>query len=181
MINLIPQKEKKELELELIFQKLFSLLLFTFFGFCFLILILAALRVLIINQTGAVEDLVRAKQTELSASDFQEFQETIKETNQYIAQVRNFWQSQFLIAPLLENLSFLKPNSIYFNNLSFTKTYPTNQVSISGFAQTRGALFYFKQNLETESSFDGVYFTPTSWVKPTDVDFSLSFILPGHN
>lgn len=178
MINLIPPKEKRDQALEVIYQRLFSLLLFAFFAFCIFLFIISGLRLFISEKAQEVEGLVSLKQIELDNSNFQAFQTTVKETNQYIAQVRSFWQGQIFISHVLEKIALLKPNSIYFNTLSLNAIHPSSQVAISGFSQTRGALFYFKQNLESELSFDGVYFAPTSWVKPTDIDFSLNFVVP---
>lgn len=49
------------------------------------------------------------------------------------------------------------------------------QIQLSGWAKSRQELFNFKKALEDEKNFKEVYFSPDSWVKPTDINFSLNF------
>jgi hypothetical protein len=59
-------------------------------------------------------------------------------------------------------------------NNTDTQTF-VGQIHISGWAKSRQELFYFKKALEAEREFKEVYFSPDSWVKPTDIKFSLNF------
>ena len=179
MINLLPQQQKKTLAMEKIQKKVLIIFVFASIALACFTFVLYCVMNYVNAQVESVKTTVANRELELQSTDFENFRQEVVRANQGLAKIRYFWGSQVPIVPLLETLSNLTPSSIYFTNLSFGKDMATNQFkcNVSGMAQTRGALFYFKQNLETEKTFADVYFIPSSWVKPTEVNFGLSFNL----
>lgn len=187
-INLLPQEEKEELTMAAIQRRILLFLLFVLIFFIILILILFCLKFYIALQANSLDNLILEKEKELKSTQFQNFKAQVTTINQNLAKIQNLHQEQILLQPILEKLSSLMPEAIYFTDLSLKKNFvevenpKTSQkekkffaeLRISGFASNRGALFSFKKNLEAESTFEEVYFLPSSWVKPTDINFSLS-------
>ena len=72
---------------------------------------------------------------------------------------------------------------MYLTNFSFQKFIEEKEgiistyadVHISGWINNRDNLFEFKNRLEGVKEFKDIYFLPSSWVKPTNVSFSLEF------
>lgn len=178
-INLLPEKEKKELQIEETARKLFLVFLFLFIFLLVLIFILFSLKIYILSQVKIAQDILQSKEEFLSSSRFQNFKKIIEKTNQDFSKIKNFYAEQTFLSPILEKLSNLIPQTIYFTNLSFRKIFQETEflaeIHISGYAKTRQDLFFFKKDLETEKEFKDVYFSPSSWVTPTDIEFSLSF------
>ena len=178
MINLLPEKEKREIEMEVTVRKIFICLIFVSVSLIFLIFILSSLKIYISGQRESLESILVAKEAELRTSEFQNFKKIITKTNQDLSKIQKLWQNQILIVPFFEKISSLVPSTIYFTNFSFKKNQMEKEIlaeiHISGFAKNRESLFNFKQNLESEKDFKDIFFLPSSWVQPTDVDFSLS-------
>ncbi len=185
MINLLPEKEKRVLSIEQIWRKVFLCLVFSLVFLAFLILILFFLRTYIYSEASSLKDIVLEKEAELGASEFQGFKKTIEGANQNFSRTKKFWQDQIFITPVFEKLSALTQETIYFTSFSFKKIFQEKktdgrkeeifaEIYISGWAQNRESLFLFKNNLEREGSFQEVNFSLESWVRPTNVNFSLS-------
>ncbi len=188
-INLLPEKEKKELEMEMVWRKVLLILVFILVFLSLLTLSLFALRTYIITQTEELKTIVSEKRLTLENSGFQNFKTIINQANENLQKLQKFRERQILLTPLIEKLGKLKPPTIYFTTLSFQKKLKEikekesdkirqevfAEFYISGWADTRETLFLFKKKLAEVEEFKGVYFTPSSWISPSDVNFSFSF------
>jgi len=188
-INLLPEGEKKELKLEEVHQKLFSALVFVLIFLIFFVFILFSLKIYITSETKDLKNIVSEKEKELRGLGFQDFKKIINQTNQNLAKIQKFSENQIFLTPLFEKLSTLKPPQIYFTSFSFQKRIRVVKEEetaesrkeiladfyISGWADKRETLFLFKKNLEKVKEFQELYFTPTSWISPSEVEFSFSF------
>ena len=178
MINLLPKEEKKEFEKEKIWQKIFIILIFLLISLLFLILVLFFIRIYIVSKVESSKTVLQKQEEELKGVQFKGLQKIITQTNQSLSKIQKFWQQQILITPIFEKISSLTPNPIHFTRFSFRKIYqekPYAEINISGLAENREDLFYFRKSLKTEEEFEDVYFSPTSWVEPVNIDFSFSF------
>lgn len=177
-INLLPQKQKRELKEEEIWKRVFIILIFILIFIIFLILILYSLKLYIISKNESLKIVLEQKEEELNDPQFQNFKKLIIETNQELSKTQQFWQEQILVIPFFEKISALTPESIYFKSFSFQKISQETtfaQIHLSGWAEKREDLFYFREELKKEESFKEVGFLPSSWIEPTNVNFSLSF------
>lgn len=161
--------------MEKIEQKVFLILVFVSFAFLILIFILFWLKFYVDSQARAEDALLQQKEKEFAGSHFQEYKQIIVEINQALSRVKNFWNQQFFITPIFEELILLTPESIQFETFSLKKEETTAAVNVSGKSATRGALFYFKENLEQAESFAEVIFLPSSWMMPVNAEFSAAF------
>jgi ABC-type sugar transport system permease subunit len=181
MINLLPEEEKKELEREKIKNVIFILEILILVFFFFLMSLLLIFQVYFNNQIENQEKILSAKEEELkSFSGFSDFKKAIKETNQELVQVRNFYQDQFFFLPLLEKLSEIVPETIYFRRLTIQRSWLDDEefsanVVIAGYVQSREDLFLFQKSLREIENFDNVKVSLQSWIESSDVDFYLTF------
>ena len=182
MINLLPEKEKKELESGKNRKVILILGIFCLFFLACLILLLFLFRIYFFSQVNIQKQLLFDKGREFeSIPQFQDFKQTIKETNQELMKVKNFYQSQILIAPILEELSGLVPSKVYFTRLFIQRPEISKEeegylfkINIRGYAKNREGLFLFQKALSESSDFKEVDVSLQSWLEPTDVDFSLT-------
>lgn len=189
MINLLPEKEKREWQVEEIGRKLSLAFLFILIFLLVLIFIVLALKIYILSQAKYSQDILENKEETLRSSQFLKFKQTLTETNQNLSKIKNFYHREIVLTSILEKLSILTPPTIYFTNLSFKKIFQEvedektgkkeveilAEIHLTGHAKTREDLFFFKKDLEREDKFEDVFFSPSSWVIPSDIDFSLSF------
>jgi hypothetical protein len=189
VINLLPAIEKKERELEKVWRKTLASLVLVLISLIFLIFILTCLNLYISSKVNSFEKIVSEKEKELKTSQFQNFKRLITSTNQNLSKIQNFWKEEISITSLFEKLSGVTPKFIYFTNFTYQKKVQEieegekkkkekeifAEIHISGWARNREDLFFFKKNLENQEDFKEVYFSPDSWIKPTDIDFSLTF------
>lgn len=191
-INLLPEQEKKEIKKQKYLKKIFIILIFILISILFLLLIIFGLKLYLDSKIEVSQKVISLKEREFREYSFQNFQNIVKQGNEDFFKIQSFWKNQFLITPIFEELDSLVPDTIYFTNLSLQKISQEVQkektqkdkiktffqVNISGWADNREDLFYFKKALEGREMFEQIYFSLFSWVKPTNIIFSLSFIVP---
>ena len=183
MINLLPEEEKKELQTEKNRRIILILGVLSLIFIVFLTFLLSLLKIYLSSQINFQSELLFNKQKELKfSSQFQDFKQTVKETNQKFAKIRTFYRNQVLIVPILESLSDFVPPSIYFTQLSLQRPGVSEEKSdylveiiIRGYARSREDLFLFQKALKENDNFKDVKVSLQSWLEPEDVDFYLTF------
>lgn len=172
MINLLPQSEKKILQIE---EKEKIVLILETLSFIFLlclILILASIQIYIWGQVEAEKIILEQEKREFEVSEVKDLPEKIKLANKTFSDLNSFYQSQIKSTEILEELSKTLPQGVYLTNLSYQKR--TSQVIVSGFSKNREILFEFKKNLEQEESFQDIYFPPSTWIEAININFNMS-------
>ncbi len=181
MINLLPLEAKETLRLEEKKRMVTILWLLVLFPLFCLILILSSVKVYSKSQIEDQRTLLLVAKKEFEQSEAQELQGKVNSINQILTDLNNFYQKKVYFSEILEKISETLPQGIRLNDLSATLSFvggKTNvKVSLSGFAPFREDLFEFKKNLEKEPEFKDISFPPVSWVKPFDIDFSVTFTI----
>ena len=180
MINLLPLQYKKELQQEEKYKLTLILgTLVLIFLIC-LILILFSIKISISGQIEAQKILLLQEEKKFKESQIQNLEEKIITSNQSLSKLNSFYQNQTNLTEILEKISETLPPTTYLTALSFNPLTTAKeekyiaQISLSGFSPTREILLEFKENLEKEEIFGEIYFPPSNWVEPTDIDFSLN-------
>lgn len=184
MINLLSPKEKQVLLLEKK-KRLATILWFLIFFFLVcLILVLFSLKIYLQNQVKFQKTLLLESEREYEQSGIQDLREKINSANLFLTKINSFYQKKIYFSKILEKISKTPPRGLYFTSLSIVfcppeketeKEKSTLKISLSGFSPTREILFDFKKKLEKEENFKEVDFPRVSWVKPTNIDFSITF------
>jgi Tfp pilus assembly protein PilN len=173
MINLLPPQQKEELLEEERYNLVLILgILFLIFLIC-LILILFSIKISISGQLEAQKILLSQEEERFKGTQTQNLEEKIISSNQILSKLSSFYSRQISLTEVLEKISQSLPSGAYLTNFNFNSE--NNQVSLSGFSPSREILLEFKKNLEKEENFQEIYFPPSNWVKPTDIDFVVNF------
>ncbi len=186
-INLISENQKKELEKERTQSQVLTLFVFLAFCSVIFVFILLSLHYYVSAKNVALSDLVLEKNQELQSVRLKESEEIIKEANQDLSQVAIISREQILISNFLKKISDLTPLSVYLTDIDCTKKQRQIEdskgekqielfleIKITGIAQTRESLYNFRSILLKEHSFSAIYFSPPSWAKAENAEFSLS-------
>jgi len=179
MINLLSEKEKIEIIFERNRKILLTLIMLFLISSVFLFFLLFSLKVYLSSQVKAQDRIILDKQKEINlSSEFQDFKQTVQETNDELKNIQIFYKEQILIASILEKISEFVPSSIYFTK--FSTNWPDAfeedpnyliKLSIQGYAKNREDLFLFQKELKQSEYFDEVNVSLQSWLEPEDVNF----------
>lgn len=173
MINLLPSQEKEILRQEEKYKLVLILgTLFLIFLIC-LILILLSIRISFSGQLNVQKILLNQKEESFKKSPSQNLEEKIVSFNQTFSELSSFYSSRSNMVDILEKISQDLPYGVYLTNFNFDSE--TRQISLSGFSPSREILLELKENLEKEENFQEIYFFPSNWVKPNDIDFVVNF------
>lgn len=198
VINLLPEKEKKELAIEKTKEKITLFLFLVLGSLIFLGTIIFFLKSFISYQVEVLQKKLSQEQTILESSQFRNFKHTILETNKDLIKILNFYKKQIFLFPVLEELSNLTPPKIYFTSFSFQKQQLEKKqkkkekkeqktkiffgkINVIGWAENRDDLFFFKKKIQEVKRFKEIYFSLSSWVQPFNINFSFSFKLAAEN
>jgi len=175
MINLLPPKEKQILLKEKQFREILILETVILIALSFLGLILFLIKTDLKNKISLQETILTQKEQEFKIAKIDNLEKEIKSFNQILFKLNSFFQSHFYLTDILKDLANLKPSEIYFTSISFNQK--EKELSISGFSPDRTTLTEFKKNLAKKENFKEIYFPPSNWIKPKDIEFFVSFKL----
>ena len=178
MINLLPPTEKDNLKNEEKRRLSFILGIFVLFFLVALSLVLFSVNIYLAGEVAGYKIIVSYEQQKSVTLAAQNIEREIGVVNQNLTELGAFYVGQPRITELLQKISEIIPEEVYLNSLSLDPSKDKKsrfQVSLTGRSSTREALLGFKKSLESESNFQGVYFPPSNWVKPSDINFSASF------
>ena len=179
MINLLPTKQKEELQLEEGFKLVLILGILVLLSLICLHLVLFSVKAYITGEVEAQRILLDQKEKEFNTPQTQALKKNLISFNVTLSKLDSFYRDQFELTQTLEKISSTLPPDLYLTNLSLSPVREKKEkkilTNLSGFASTRQSLLEFKDNLEQEGSFDNVSFSQASWVKPTDINFTVSF------
>lgn len=192
MINLLPEKNRRELVME---RNKAVIMIFCFLVLFFiisLVLVFFANKVYLNNQLSESKLLLAESKEKFSQSEVQGVQDQIKLANSSFSKLSAFYNSRVYFSEVLEKVSNILPDGFYLDNLSIKLNVKENKISkedgsedieverrvivtLSGFAPLREDLRAFKESLEAEESFENIFFPSSNWVNKQDIDFYLVF------
>ncbi|MBI2038557.1 MAG: PilN domain-containing protein [Candidatus Nealsonbacteria bacterium] len=173
MLNLLPQEQKQVLLSEEKFKIILVLGIITLFFLLSFILILISIKIFLSAEMTVQKINFEQKEKELEDAAFREIENKIASANAIFSELASFYRGQRNSIVVLEKISNVLPSGIYLNNLNFNLA--SSQIFLVGFSPSREILLELKENLEKETSFSAVYFPPTDWLEPVNINFSLNF------
>jgi Tfp pilus assembly protein PilN len=176
MINLLPIQQKKELleEKNLRLILILDILFLSFFFSLFLVLFLIKNYIAIDLEIKKI--LLEEEKTAIAFD--QEVEKEIIESNALLSDLKFFYQDTYTMTSVLEKFQKILTPETYLTNLNISITKEGQakvaQVSFSGYCPDRETLLQFKEIIEREDWVSSVFFSPESWIKPTEINFSAS-------
>jgi Tfp pilus assembly protein PilN len=179
MINLLPPEEKNKLlneEKEKIVIILWILLLF-FLLCCFLIIL--SINFYISGQLEYQNIISKNFNNNEEDKEMQNLRKNFIDFNDTILKIKDFYNQRIYFSQILEDISEMIPEDAYLTNvsvvLSSKEKVNSAQISLSGFISKRDSLLKFKEALEKRDDIKEVFFPPSNWTKPENINFSLTF------
>lgn len=175
MINLLSSQAKKELEIER------KIKIITILGSLFLIflifsgILLFSVKIFILSQVESQKTLIDLESSYIDIPKIKELEKNIIEANQKFSNLNLFYENHVDLTEALEKISFLLPLNVYLTDFNYQKE--KNLITLEGFAERREDFLEFKKSLEIEKGFSNLYSPISNLVKPTDIDFHITFNL----
>ena len=178
MINLLSSKNKEELLQEENWKVVMILGINILVIFVCFVFILYSINIFISGEINSQKIIYEQREKEFKTLPMQTLQQNLITFNEILSRLDSFYQHRFNATKILEEISETIPSEIYLTNLSINpKTVKEKEVEciLVGFSSAREDLLLFKENLEKKEIFEEVYFPPANWVKPTDINFRVTF------
>jgi len=172
-LNLLPPKEKKEIELADFNYLIVSFGVYLLFILIIFSLLLASTYFCLVIFLKTQSLLIEDKKGNKENQSLVETEENIKQANQQINKVFIKERDLIVWTPIIEELAQIVPNGIYLN--SFSSQTDTNRINISGWANKRDTLLLFQESLEKSPYFVEIKSPLSNLIKQEDIDFSFSF------
>ena len=172
MINLLPQKAKREIVLEERFKIIFILSI-TFFAFLTsLFLVLFSVYTSVSTELKIQKINFDDLEKKIKNSQIEEMEKNIEKHNLIIKNLASFYKEDIDLVSILEKISKTLPSGIYLDSLNFNRS--SLEFSLTGFSPDRDTLVHFKENLEKESDLGKVFFPSSNWSIPKDIEFNVN-------
>jgi hypothetical protein len=179
MINLIPNKEKKEM-VKGFYARLMVLFLIMA-GVSFIIAFIAIIPSYFFSslKVGLVHSKLEAQKKEPVPVPDQETLSVIKDLNSKLSLVEQIQKNKFsLFDNVINTIILKKMNSIKITDISYDISLEqAKKISIQGTAPSREVLLLFRKKLEDDSTFKTVDLPISNFVKGSNIQFYLSLIL----
>lgn len=178
MINLLPPKEQGELLLKKN-QRLVIVLGNTVVitVFC-LILVLVAVKFYILQRARDYHVNFVNREAQYASEEFANLKNIIQNYNATLAKADTFYKKQSYISDSLKTiLQVQRSQGLHVESIIIKqgRDRSVDAITISGVADDRDDLLVFKKNIENSQSIKNINFPPENWVKPTEVNFYLTF------
>jgi len=171
MINLLPPAEKENLESDKIKKAVIIFwIILLFAAFC-LFSILFSIKTYLKSQARQDPEAFNREQI----ARIEEFKASSNFANQSIENLNKFYKGKIYFSDILAKVFSMLPEQVYLDEISAELGENKISVSVSGYSPDRPTLLLLKENLEKDSSFGEIYFSPSNWIKPQNINFSVVF------
>jgi Tfp pilus assembly protein PilN len=180
VINLLPQKEKELLKLEVKKKMILIIwLLFLFFLLCFT-LILLSIKFYLNGEADLQKVFIREVQNKQQQAEFSDIQKKIENFNQTLNKISIFYGEKVYFSQAVERVINLLPKDAYLTDISMgvlpgDEGSSSVRVALSGMVSTRESLFDFKKNVESQKGITSVSLPPSDWIKAENLNFFMTF------
>lgn len=185
MINLLPSFYKIRLRQELRFR-----LLCVWGVLIFLCIITLSLCLSLSDMYLSKEVLARnVLATEATSSALHEISvgEEIVSWNKDLESIVDTGASSGSASSMLSHVAGAMPEGLFITSLSWTPAitqerkgetlHEPGKISVSGIADSREILFFFREKLQQDSFFETIDFPPANWVTQKNISFSVLLVL----
>lgn len=178
MINLLPEKEKKQLKQEYIFR-----LLIVSFSLVSILALVASLFLAPSYKYSVLKESITQNNLETFNAqnpqiDIENLNNEIAITNKKLSFIISKKSNISVSEDVIEKILALRTAGISFNHLSYNFIDEKNiSINIIGVATNRTSLRSLKDALTADPLFASVDLPISNFIKPTDIDFNISLVL----
>ncbi len=182
MINLIPNKEKKEIAKSFYYRLV--VLLLVMLGVSFFVAFIAILPSYFLSSTKSsiVDAKLEMQKNEPVLLPEEKTLAMIKDLNSKLSLIEKNENNTFTVSNKVINAIILKKmSSIKITDISYEDSFPSGslqgkKISIQGTAPSREVLLLFRKALEDDSNFKSVNLPISNFVKGSNIQFYLSLM-----
>jgi Tfp pilus assembly protein PilN len=160
-INLLPEKEKRALKKERLYQSIFISVLIICLVSAVIGLELFLAKRTLENSLSLYTLMIKREEDEVT--------EKTKRINSELLAIDEIQNNYFEITPILISLSEITPKNSYIKFFSFDKE--KKEFQIKGWAKSRSDLLEFQNNLEKSKFFTEIEYPLSNLLKEEDIDF----------
>lgn len=171
-LNLLPPKEKKELKWADLNQLVIILSVWLLFFLLLSSLFLIGSYSYLSNLLKKQGVLIEIRQDDPKIQHLLELENKVQQANRKIERIYLKQKELILWVPLLEEISELIPGKLYLKTFIYQPN--TNQISLSGQANTRDDLIRFENSLKQSPYFTEIKSPLSNLLKQTNIDFSFT-------
>lgn len=145
-----------------------------------LVLILLSVKFSVLSEASYQKSILEQAAAEYQFADSTKLKESIKKYNEIMPEVLSFYQKEIYFSEAAAIISEIpRPEGVYFTSvfLDGQKYEGEIEANISGISNTRDNLILFKKNIEIQKGVKNVFFSPESWINPTNIKFKLTFVI----
>ncbi|KKP87181.1 MAG: hypothetical protein UR90_C0012G0007 [Parcubacteria group bacterium GW2011_GWC1_35_8] len=179
MINLIPNKERKEINKCFYYRLVVLFLVISIFSFFVFFIAILPSYFLSSVKNSIVDVKLEAQKNEIVPLPDQKTLLIIKDLNKKLYLILNTENEKFIVSQKVINAIILKKMfNIKINNISYEEntSLQDRKISIEGSAPSREVLLSFRQALEDDANFKQVNLPISNFVKGSNIQFYLSLI-----
>jgi len=173
MINILPPSEKRNILVKEDEKIVLILGILIFVFLLCLSLVLFSIMIYVRGEAEMEKIILDQEKKEFEGSEVKGFSEKIKTANKKLSDLQDFYLNQARTVEIIEKISSIIPEGVYLGGISYNKN--NYRINLSGFAKTQESLYRFRQNLESQEKFDGIYFPPSTWIESENITFNVSF------
>ena len=175
MINLLPQKDKRDINRTIFFRRLFIIfVILNILLFIYIILLFPAFVTISSKESVVNKEFNSLKSSESFTID-QDMNTIIDDTNTKLKIFPDFMRNDTVSEKIFSALLKEKIDSINITHISYTKSEKIDSVSpniqVSGKANSREALFSYAKKLENNGTFSSVDVPISDFVKGKNIEF----------
>lgn len=173
MINLLPPKVKYDFFKEEILRDIFTLSIVVLLSLVCFGLILFVIKINLETKLLMERNILIQKKEELESCQEKGIRNEITFSNQALKIIDSFYHDRLYLVDLFDKIFQILPREIVLANFSYQKE--SGEISLSGLCPDRATLLIVKDRLEEEEIFYDIYFPVSNWIKPTEINFLISF------
>jgi hypothetical protein len=177
MINILTKKAKKNITHEYYTRVVIVIFMMSSLLFSASVFLMSPAYFYSVKKEEIAEKSLSNFNLQNPGSNLSELNGEILKNNEKLTFLLSKTPSYILSEDLIEKIIGLRTPGVSLNSISYVSSKNSHVVSLSGVASDRVALRVFKESLETNESFATVDLPISNFVKPTNIDFSLTINL----
>lgn len=178
MINLLPPKEKEALLLNQYKNLTIVLGGIVIVSLVCLVLVLLAAKFYLLGEMNYEKITSEVTEKKYHTQDFLFFKELIQKYNKTAGRLNNFYKEKVYFSNILKVISETqRPPGLFFTTIAIRENQQDGKIRVmlSGVSESRENLLVFRDTMKNISTIENISLSPESLVKPTNVNFSLTF------
>lgn len=167
LLNIIPEKLKREIRLYDIYKSTKKLLFVSL-----IMIIIYIITLLVFKLILQLHFIETVNQTTIITKNTENYTKKVREINQQINSIETIQRESVQWSNLLEFIKSDEENGVEINQIQIDKN--NSSIALKGKAKTRDVLLNFKSTLEEKKFFSDINFPIKNLLLKTDIDFEIN-------